>query len=154
MKYKASAKTSPRNPIINEYGIKLSNDIFFAFVLGLSLRCIAQLLPNFNYPELFIKNADVFFTSTISGSYPDIAEKTFQEKFLNFLLDAGWGRVAIGIFYPSGEPILLHLLCCDPFAVDNHSCIGHASHLQQPRSVNNPGYLEKEGNSAFSPNKL
>jgi len=43
-----------------------------------------------------------------------------------------------GIFSPTGEPILLHLLCCDPFAVDNHSCMGHASHLQQPRSVNNP----------------
>jgi len=47
--------------------------------------------------------------------------------------------ISIGIFYPSGEPILLHLLCCDPFAVDYHSCMGHASHLQQPRSVNNPG---------------
>jgi len=31
-------------------------------------------------PELFIKNADDFFTSAISGSYPDIAEKTFQEE--------------------------------------------------------------------------
>jgi hypothetical protein len=47
--------------------------------------------------------------------------------------------IFIGIFYPSGEPILLHLIRCDPFAVDNHSCMGHASHLQQPRSVNNPG---------------
>jgi hypothetical protein len=47
--------------------------------------------------------------------------------------------IFIGIFYPSGEPILLHLLRCDPFAVDHHSCMGHASHLQQPRSVNNPG---------------
>jgi hypothetical protein len=47
--------------------------------------------------------------------------------------------IFIGIFYPSGEPILLHLLRCDPFAVDNHSCMGHASHLQQPRLVNNPG---------------
>jgi hypothetical protein len=34
------------------------------------------------YPELFIKNADAFFTSAISGSYPDIAEKTFQEETL------------------------------------------------------------------------
>jgi hypothetical protein len=25
--------------------------------------------------------------------------------------------------------------------VDNHSCMGHASHLQQPRSVNNPDWL-------------
>ncbi len=47
--------------------------------------------------------------------------------------------IFIGIFYPSGEPILLHLLRCDPFAVDNHSCMGHASHLQQPRLVNYPG---------------
>jgi hypothetical protein len=53
--------------------------------------------------------------------------------------------IFIGIFYLSGEQGLLGgvgwLLCCDPFAVDNHSCMDHASHLQQPRSVNNPGYL-------------
>ncbi len=46
---------------------------------------------------------------------------------------------SIGIFYLSGEPILLHLLCCDPFAVDYHSCMVHASHLQQAWLVNNPG---------------
>jgi len=49
----------------------------------------------------------------------------------------------IGIIYPSGEPSLLggegRLLRYDPFAVDNHSCMSHASHLQQPQSVNNPG---------------
>jgi len=44
-----------------------------------------------------------------------------------------------GIFYPSGEPILVHLLRCDPFAVDDHSGMGHALHLHQPRLVNNPG---------------
>ncbi len=53
--------------------------------------------------------------------------------------------ILIGIFYPSSEPILMGgvgwMLCCDPFAVDNHSCMGHASHLQQPRSVNNPDWL-------------
>jgi hypothetical protein len=38
----------------------------------------------------------------------------------------------VGIFYPSGEPISLHLLCCGPIAVDDHSFMGHASHLQQP----------------------
>ncbi len=57
--------------------------------------------------------------------------------------------ILIGIFHPygkPGEPILLHLLCCDPFAVDNHSCMGHASHPLilgwggGSRSVNNPGY--------------
>jgi hypothetical protein len=41
--------------------------------------------------------------------------------------------ISIGLFYLSGEPISLHLLRCDPFAVDNHSGMGHASHLQQPR---------------------
>jgi hypothetical protein len=30
-----------------------------------------------SFPELFIKNADTFITSAISGSYPDIAEKAF-----------------------------------------------------------------------------
>jgi len=59
--------------------------------------------------------------------------------------------IFIGIFYPSGEPKLLGgagwMLCCDPFAVDNHSCIGHASHPLilgwggGSRSVNNPGSL-------------
>jgi hypothetical protein len=49
--------------------------------------------------------------------------------------------IFIGIFYPPGEPILLHLLRYDPFAVDNHSFMGHTSHLKQPRSVNNPGLL-------------
>ena len=32
--------------------------------------------------------------------------------------------IFIGILYPLGEPILLHLLRCDPFAGDNHSCMG------------------------------
>jgi hypothetical protein len=49
----------------------------------------------------------------------------------------------VGIFYLSGEPISLHLLCCGPIAVDDHSFMGHASHLQQPRLVNNPGKLIK-----------
>jgi hypothetical protein len=40
----------------------------------------------------------------------------------------------IGLFYPLGEPTLLHLLRCDPFAVDHHSLMGQASHLQQSRS--------------------
>jgi hypothetical protein len=41
----------------------------------------------------------------MSGSYLDIAEKTFQEEILNFLLVAGWGWLAIGVFYSLGEPI-------------------------------------------------
>jgi len=47
--------------------------------------------------------------------------------------------LSVGIFYPSGEPISLHLLRCGPIAVDDHSFMGHASHLQQPRLVNNQG---------------
>ena len=45
----------------------------------------------------------------------------------------------VGILYLSGEPILLHLLRYSAFAVDDH--IPCASHLQQPRLVNNPGVL-------------
>jgi hypothetical protein len=30
----------------------------------------------------------------------------------------------VGIFYPSGEPISLHLLCCGPIAVEDHSFMG------------------------------
>jgi hypothetical protein len=33
-----------------------------------------------NKPVLFIKNANTFFTSAISGTCPDIAEKTFQDE--------------------------------------------------------------------------
>jgi hypothetical protein len=65
----------------------------------------------------------------------------YQEVILTLLkkLFEKYLFILIGIFYPSGEPILLHLLRCDPFAVDNHSCMSHASHLRQTRLVNNPG---------------
>jgi len=60
-----------------------------------------------------------FITTAISGSHPDIARNPdkffFKKKFFIF----------IGIFYPSGEPISLHRLRCSPFAVDNHSFMGH-----------------------------
>ena len=45
------------------------------------------------------------------------------------------------IFYLLGEPILQHLLCCRVFAVKDHSFIPCASHLQQPRLVNNQDRL-------------
>jgi len=45
----------------------------------------------------------------------------------------------VGILYPSGEPISLHLLRYETLAVEDHSCVSHALHLQQPRLVNNPG---------------
>jgi len=70
--------------------------------------------------------------------------------------------IYVGIFYPSGEPISLHLLCCGPIAVDDHvitsdgrergnlmplrkgmglplSLLSSQQSLQQPRLVNNPG---------------
>jgi hypothetical protein len=37
-------------------------------------------LAKITYPELFIKNSDTFFSSPISGSYPDIARKAFPEQ--------------------------------------------------------------------------
>jgi hypothetical protein len=43
----------------------------------------------------------------------------------NFLLDAGWGRLAIDSFYPSGEPISPHRLRCNPFAVAHYSFMDH-----------------------------
>jgi hypothetical protein len=48
----------------------------------------------------------------------------------------------VDIFSPSGEPISPQLLCYGSFAVDDHSFMNHASHLQQPRLVNNPRRLK------------
>ena len=47
----------------------------------------------------------------------------------------------ISTFYPSGEPILPHLLCCSGFAVKDHSFILCALHMRQPQLVNNSGKL-------------
>ena len=67
----------------------------------------------------------------------------YQELILTLLKKLYNLLITIGIFYPSGEPTFLggegRLLCCDPFAVDYHSCMDHASHLQQAWLVNNPG---------------
>jgi len=72
----------------------------------------------------------------------------------------------VGIFYLSGEPLSLHLLCCGPIAVDDHvitsdrrergdlmmirkrmrlplSLRSSQRCLQQPRLVNNTGKLIK-----------
>ena len=48
----------------------------------------------------------MLFASATSGTYPDIAEKTFQGKFFNISLKRQDGLGAIGIFYPSGGPTL------------------------------------------------
>jgi hypothetical protein len=51
----------------------------------------------------------------MSGTYPDIAEKTFQEELSTF----------IDVFYPKGEPISPHRLRCSPFAVVHYDFMGH-----------------------------
>ncbi len=76
--------------------------------------------------------------------------------------------IYVGIFSTSGEPISLHLLCCDPIAVDDHvitsdrrergdlmllrkrmglplSLLSSQRSQQQPRLVNNPGLLNLSG---------
>jgi hypothetical protein len=64
-----------------------------------------SLLPFYvNLPELFIKNADAILQIL----------RTIKEK--NFI---------IGIFYPLGEQISLHLRRCSPFAVFIYSFMGH-----------------------------
>jgi hypothetical protein len=70
----------------------------------------------------------LFFLQQYQEVILTLLKKLFKKNLFKFT----------GIFFPSGEPILLHLLRCDPFAVDNHSCMDHASHLQQLRLVNNP----------------
>ncbi len=56
--------------------------------------------------------------TAISGSYPDIAVKPYKCFFENKFF------ILTGIFYPSGELILPHLLRYSPFAVDDHSFMG------------------------------
>ena len=48
----------------------------------------------------------------------------------------------VGIFSPSGEPILQHLHCYSTIAVGDHSFMCCASHIQQSRLVNNSRYLD------------
>jgi len=63
-----------------------------------------------------------------------LLKKLFKKKFSIF----------IGIFYLSGEPILMHLLRYRAFAVGDHSCMPCALHLHQPRLVNNPGFASNK----------
>jgi hypothetical protein len=73
--------------------------------------------------------------------------KNFSRKIFGFPLDVGWGRVAIGIFYPSGKPILLGGWGGCFVAIHlRYTCTAawtDASHLQQARLVNNPGNKKK-----------
>jgi hypothetical protein len=50
---------------------------------------------------------------------------SFQERpVLSFLSAEGWGRLAIDNF-SHGQPISLHWLRCNPFAVAFYSFMGH-----------------------------
>ena len=72
-------------------------------------------------------------TYIISGftlAMPVIRESIHLTINILFLID---------IFYPSGEPISPYLLRSKGFAVKYYSFILCASHLRQPRLVNNPG---------------
>jgi len=63
-----------------------------------------------------------FTVSAISGHYPDIAEIAIEIVCLKVFL-------IFGIFYPTGEPILLGgvgwRLRCSPFAVVYYSFMGY-----------------------------
>ena len=48
-----------------------------------------------------------------------------KNKISYFLKDAGWGKLAINSFYPSGRPISLHQLHRSPFAVVNYSFMNY-----------------------------
>jgi hypothetical protein len=56
-----------------------------------------------------------FSIKAISANYPDIALNYYEKSFLDL----------IGIFYPSGEPILLQRLRCSPFAVVYYIFMAH-----------------------------
>jgi len=60
-----------------------------------------------------------FSLTAISGSYSDIAVNYYEKTFIHL----------IGIFYPSGEPILMGgvgwRLRCSPLAVVYYSFMGH-----------------------------
>ena len=60
-----------------------------------------------------------YVIKTISGNYPDIASHPEKYFFRNKQL------FFIGIFYPSGELILLQSLRCSPLAVVYYSFVGH-----------------------------
>ncbi len=72
-------------------------------------------------------------TKTISEGYVSFPQNREQSFVFNL------SSILIATFYSSSEPISLHLLCCEPFAVDDHSFMVHASQLQQSRLVNNSG---------------
>jgi hypothetical protein len=67
-----------------------------------------------SYPELFIKTADAII---------HLQEYNAFESMYTLML--GWGGLANGILYPSGEPISPHRLRRGLFAVVYYSFIIH-----------------------------
>ncbi len=51
--------------------------------------------------------------------------KMTTKTFLSPSFKVRVGRIAIGIFYPTGEPISPHRLHCSPFAVVHYNFMGH-----------------------------
>jgi hypothetical protein len=78
--------------------------------------------------ELFIKNAVKFFASSISRKYPDIAEKTFQEK-------ASY-QTAFFIQWTSRSHHIGIVVAHSQYT--NTASWATASPLQQSQLVNNP----------------
>ena len=80
--------------------------------------------------------------SMIPAQYLAFSVDQVVSLFFKFLF-------SIGIFYPAGEPISLHLLCCGPFAVGYHSFMGRrlasavSSTREQSRS-NSGLFIEKD----------
>jgi len=60
-------------------------------------------------PKLYITFNDMNFLSQL------FSKSRFKLSFMSIISSY------VGIFYPSGEPISLHLLRCGPIAVDDHS---------------------------------
>jgi len=80
-------------------GTRIIALILVRFFLSEPLFLIQHFI---HYPELFIKSADTIIKSALRNN-------------ISFY---------VGIFNLSGEPILPHLLCCGPIAVDDHSFMG------------------------------
>ena len=82
-----------------------------------------------------MKNDNTNFSSTISGSYPDIAEKTFQEE--SFYTHRHFTPFERAYLPPSAS---LQAIVVD----NNHNCMSCASPrpnlpLRRPRLMNNTG---------------
>jgi len=68
--------------------------MIFSGVIVTKRNIRIEINPSLSYPELFIKNVDVYLISAKPGPYPDIAKKTFQEvSFYIYQRFLPFGRV-------------------------------------------------------------